>query len=50
MSAVLLAALFLHEPLTPATLVGGAAVVVGGFLVARLSPILVPEAAAVDLY
>ncbi len=48
-SAVLLAALFLHEPLTPATIVGGAAVLVGGFLVARLSPIHVPEAPAVDL-
>lgn len=48
-SAVLLAAVFLHEPLTLTTALGGAAVVAGGFLVARMSPMTVPEAPAVDL-
>lgn len=37
-TAVLLAALLLDEPLGAATLVGGVAVVAGGVLVARLSP------------
>jgi drug/metabolite transporter (DMT)-like permease len=36
-AAVLLAALFLNEPLTPLTLVGGAGVVAGGALVARMA-------------
>ena len=37
-SAVLLAALFLGEPLTVTTVVGGAMVVVGGLVVSRLEP------------
>lgn len=49
LSAVLLAAVFLHEPLAPPTIVGGLAVVTGGFLVARLSPLMVPEAPAVEM-
>lgn len=36
-SAVLLAAAFLAEPLTPSVVLGGLAVVAGGFLAARLS-------------
>lgn len=48
-SAVLVAAVFLHEPLTTATALGGAAVLAGGVLVARLSPMPVLEAHAVDL-
>lgn len=37
-SAVLLASLFLGEPLTPTTLLGGAAVVAAGIRVARIAP------------
>ena len=37
-SAVLFAAAFLGEPLTPATLAGGAMVIAGGALVARIAP------------
>ena len=46
-SAVLFAALFLGEPLTALTVLGGACVVLGGVLVARIEPapgIEVPEA------
>ena len=46
-SAVLFAALFLGESVTPLTLLGGAGVVLGGVLVARIEPtpgIEVPEA------
>lgn len=46
-SAVLLAAVFLHERLTAATVLGGAAVVTGGFLVGRLSRPADPEAQVV---
>ncbi|MRS12017.1 MAG: hypothetical protein EG823_02970 [Actinobacteria bacterium] len=48
-SAVVFAALFLGEPLTLATLIGGAMVVLGGVLVARIGPasgIEVPAPAA----
>jgi len=47
LSAVLFAALFLGEPLTTLTLLGGAGVVLGGVLVARIEPtpgIEVPDA------
>lgn len=37
-SAVIFAALFLGEPLTVATVIGGAMVVLGGALVARIEP------------
>ncbi len=37
-SAVIFAALFLGEPLTAATLIGGTLVVLGGVLVARMEP------------
>ncbi len=37
-SAVIFAALFLGEPLTPATVIGGVMVVLGGVLVARMEP------------
>ncbi|MEL7666841.1 MAG: EamA family transporter [Actinomycetota bacterium] len=37
-SAVVFAALFLHEPLTASTLLGGMMVVAGGVLVARMEP------------
>lgn len=37
-SAVLFAALFLHEPLTASTLLGGMMVVAGGVIVARMEP------------
>lgn len=37
-SAVIFAALFLAEPLTPATVIGGVMVVLGGVLVARIEP------------
>ncbi|MDO8847396.1 MAG: DMT family transporter [Coriobacteriia bacterium] len=37
-SAVIFAALFLSEPLTAATLIGGTLVVLGGVLVARMEP------------
>ena len=43
-SAVMFAALFLGEPLTWPTLLGGAMVVGGGALVARLDPGFGPEA------
>jgi drug/metabolite transporter (DMT)-like permease len=43
-SAVLLAALFLGEPLTATTVVGGAAVIAGGLLVGRLPASPGPEA------
>lgn len=46
-SAVIFAALFLHEPLTLATVAGGTLVVLGGVLVARMEPasgIEAPEA------
>jgi drug/metabolite transporter (DMT)-like permease len=38
-SAVIFAALFLGEPLTAATVIGGALVVLGGVLVARMGPV-----------
>lgn len=38
-SAVIFAALFLHEPLTAATVLGGIMVVLGGVLVTRLEPV-----------
>lgn len=37
-SAVIFAALFLHEPLTASTVVGGMMVVLGGIVVARMEP------------
>lgn len=37
-SAVIFAALFLHEPLTVSTIVGGMMVVAGGIIVARMEP------------
>lgn len=43
-SAVILAAVFLREPLTAATVVGGAAVITGGLLVGRLPASPGPEA------
>lgn len=42
-SAVLFAALFLNEPLTASTLVGGTMVVAGGLIVARLRPRQKPQ-------
>lgn len=46
-SAVLFASLFLGEPLTAATITGGALVVTGGLLVARLAPVSSVEAPTV---
>ena len=48
-SAVLFAALFLAEPLTGWTLAGGAMVVAGGLVVARLSPRAESELAPLEM-
>jgi drug/metabolite transporter (DMT)-like permease len=48
-SAVLFAALFLAEPLTVWTLVGGAMVVAGGLVVARMSPTAKTESAPLEM-
>jgi drug/metabolite transporter (DMT)-like permease len=48
-SAVLFAALFLAEPLTAWTLAGGAMVVAGGLVVARLSPQRAAESAPLEM-
>jgi drug/metabolite transporter (DMT)-like permease len=47
-SAVLLAAIFLGEPLTVWTVLGGAMVVAGGILVARLEPPGAPEPVPIE--
>jgi len=48
-AAVLFAALFLAEPLTLWTLAGGAMVVTGGLVVARLAPVAASESAPLEM-